>query len=253
MRRASRLSLVMAALAGAMAAAAASATAPAVASSQSAGAFAKDQLAAHADALEALYPNGIVFDVVRDGDTIGQHRKVFRRDGDTLTVDSRMDLAITFLGLTVFTYDYRSTGTWRDGRLIALDARTDEDGDVRRVRARWTGDQFVVEGSKGRLTAPEPVMPTNHWNPAAVTSDMVLNTITGGLNRVEVRAGAIERVPTGTGPREARRFDYTGELDASVWYDERGRWVKLRFLGRDGTPVTYRCVECGGAQTAQTR
>jgi len=205
--------------------------------------------------MEALYPDGLRFDVVRDGDVVGRHRATFRRDGDTLTVDSRMSLEIGFLGLALFTYDYSSTGTWRDGRLISLNARTDEDGDVRTVAARWAADQgrFLVEGSKGSQSAPHPVVPTNHWNPAAVTQDVVLNTITGGLNTVEVRPGPIERVATGTGPREARRFDYTGELVASVWYDARGRWVKLRFEGRDGTPVEYRCTECGGDQTAQAR
>ena len=234
---------------------AAGAALPTMASSQSRGAFAKDQLAARASAMESLYPDGLMFDVVRNGNVVGRHSTTFRRDGESLTVESRMGLEIGFLGLTLFTYDYQSTGVWRDGRLHRLTARTDEDGDVRTVSARWSeaDGTFRVEGSKGTLSAPRPVYPTNHWNPAAITRDVLLNTITGGLNDVSVRAGPIERVATGTGPREARRFDYSGDLMASVWYDERGRWVKLRFEGSDGSPVEYRCIECGGHQTADVR
>ncbi|MBB4284334.1 DUF6134 family protein [Roseospira goensis] len=223
------------------------------ASSQTDGSFAKTQLAARASALEALYPNGLRFDVVRKGDVVGSHRTRFRRDGSDLVAESRMDLAITLLGFTVFRYDYRSTGTWRDGVPVALTAETNEDGDVRAVQARWTGDTLTVHGSKGRLTADRPLFPTNHWNPAVLTEDRVLNSITGGLNAVTITPGPIERVRTGTGPREARRFDYTGDLRVSAWYDARGRWVKLRFEGRDGTPVEYVCRECGGDQAARAR
>ncbi|MQX34911.1 hypothetical protein GHC57_00110 [Roseospira navarrensis] len=157
-----------------------------------------------------------------------------------------MSLDIGFLGMTLYTYDYDSTGRWRDGVPVAVDARVNEDGDIRRVEARWSGDTLSVDGSKGAWTAESPVLPTNHWNAAVLTRTEVLNTITGGRNSVTITPGPMERVETGAGPREARRFDYTGELEVQVWYDARGRWVRLAFEGKDGTPVTYVCTECGG-------
>lgn len=226
---------------------------PAAASSQTGDPFAKHQLAARPMDPQALYPDGLTFDVTRNGSVIGRHQTTFAPQGDALAVSSRMTLSITVLGLTLFSYGYESTGTWRDGQPVAVQARIDDDGTVETVDARWTGDAFVVDGPKGRETAATPVFPTNHWNAAVLTEDRVLNTLTGGFNAVSIVPGPVERVVTGSGPREARRFDYTGELRASVWYDARGRWVKLRFEGRDGTPIEYVCRVCGDDQTAQAQ
>jgi hypothetical protein len=199
-----------------------------------------------AAAPETLYPNGLRFDVVRDGSVVGRHSTTFRREGDVLKVDSRMALEIGFLGLTLYDFDYDATGTWRDGTPVALEARTDDNGEVRNVSAHWDGGTWRVDGGGGAWTAPRPVLPTNHWNPAVLTENAVLNTLTGERNAVTIVPGPVERVETGTGPREARRFDYRGELRATVWYDAQGRWVRLSFNGRDGEPVTYVCRECGG-------
>jgi len=216
------------------------------ASSQIEAPFAKGQLAAVTAAPETLYPEGLHFDVVRDGSVVGRHRTTFRREGDALVVDSRMALDIGFLGITLYAFDYQSAGTWRDGVPVALEARTDDNGDIRHVRARWDGTIFSVDGAGPGWTSERPVWPTNHWNAAVLTEGAVLNTLTGRRNDVTIVPGPIERVETGTGPRVARRFDYQGGLQARVWYDARGRWVGLSFAGRDGVPITYVCRECGG-------
>ena len=44
----------------------------------------------------------------------------------------------------------------------------------------------------------------------------------------------------------ATRYAYTGDLDNEVWYDDVGRWVKMRFKGRDGSTIDYVCRRCQG-------
>ena len=61
-----------------------------------------------------------------------------------------------------------------------------------------------------------------------------------------------EPIPTERGDVVASRYSYTGDLaDTEVWYDDVGRWVKLRFLGRDGTPIEYACRRCQGGDKAK--
>lgn len=220
---------------------------PAGASSQIEGAFAKGQLAAVAASPEVLYPTGLRFDVVRDGSVIGSHRTTFHRDGNVLRVESRMALEIGFLGLTLYDFAYAATGTWRDGVPVALDARTNDNGEARRVQARWDGGLWHVDGGNGGAWShATPLLPTNHWNPAVLDQTAVLNTLTGRKNSVTIVPGPVEQVQTGTGPRPARRFDYRGDLETTVWYDAQGRWVGLSFKGRDGVTVRYVCQDCGG-------
>ena len=90
-------------------------------------------------------------------------------------------------------------------------------------------------------------MPTNHWNNTVLGHVRVLNTLTGNVNKVKLVPKGQEMIFTERGDVSANRYAYTGDLeDTEVWYDELGRWVKLRFLGRDGTPVEYVCQKCLG-------
>jgi hypothetical protein len=192
-----------------------------------------------------LYGNEIRFDVLRDGDKVGAHVVRFARDRDTLFVHSKFDLAIRLLGFTIYDYRYVSRALWRDGRLIELEARTDDDGKEHWVRAGVDGEGLEVNGPAGRFVAPMDVLPTNHWNAVVLGSDRVLNTLTGNLNRVEIVDLGDAVVETAAGRRAARHFRYTGELETEVWYDARGRWVKLRFQAKDGSTIDYVCRKCG--------
>lgn len=209
-----------------------------------AGTFTPERLASLGGTPLALYPNGLSFDVLRNGRVVGSHRTAFRDIGDGLAVSSRMDLSVRLVGIPLYTFTYESTADWRDGRLRSLTAVTDDDGEVKRVTARDADGAFRVEGPNGVARAGAPLFPTNHWHAGVLTQDRVLNTITGRLARVTITPGPVETVGTGTGPRPARRFDYSGAIQVSAWYDAAGRWVKLRFQ-RGGSTIEYRCRVCG--------
>ena len=43
----------------------------------------------------------------------------------------------------------------------------------------------------------------------------------------------------------SRKYVYNGDIEATVWYDQAGRWVKMKFSAKDGSTIEYDCVECG--------
>lgn len=194
----------------------------------------------------AAYGPEIVFDVFRKDERIGAHRVAFRHDNGDLIAESRFAIKITVLGLPVYTYEYTSIGRWRNGMLMHLEARTDDDGDVSTVGAEHRDGTLKVRGDGVRAVAPAGIYPTTHWNPGVIGTRQVLNTLTGRINSVRMRNTGIEDVATGTSSRAARHFAYEGELETEVWYDMAGRWVKMRFAGKDGVPIEYRCRICGG-------
>ncbi len=116
------------------------------------------------------------------------------------------------------------------------------------------GNQLEVNGSGGSSTAGVSTLPTEHWNADVVNDRAVINTITGQVNVVDVTFVGLEQVETeNDGPVTARHFVYRGELNNEVWYDEKGRWVKMRFPAKDGSTIEYRCVSCGrGASTSRS-
>lgn len=193
-----------------------------------------------------LYGPELRFDVLRNGERVGRHVVAFRGTADGIQVESRSDIEVKLLFLTAYRFRYQSIEHWRGGTLTSLNAATNDDGELSRVEARREGAALKVRTGTGEWQATPQTWPTTHWNVAQTTAPALLNTLTGNLNRVQVKDAGLETVVLSDGPREARRFVYSGDLAVESWYDAAGRWVKLRFPAEDGSTIEYICQSCGG-------
>ena len=70
-----------------------------------------------------LYGSEAYFEVQRNQTPVGFHRITFTRRDDQLVVNAEFHLEITFLGVTVYRYDYRSEEIWRNGCLQWVEAK----------------------------------------------------------------------------------------------------------------------------------
>lgn len=199
-----------------------------------------------------LYGEEILFDVYRKGEQVGQHSTRFRDTGAGIAVDSDFSLAVTFFGITFYRFAYSCQSLWTDGMLRRMTATVNDDGDNSAMEVVAEGDVLTIR-TTAKVAAPEsystplPLYPTNHWNVGVLTQDRVLNTLTGRVNEVTITPMGREAVESAQGPIMATRYAYSGELEKTdVWYDDDGRWVKMRFAARDGSMVEYVCRSCQG-------
>jgi hypothetical protein len=201
-----------------------------------------------------LYGDTIKFDVLRDGDKVGTHNVRFEKDGADLRVKSEFEVKIDLMFVTVFRFEYRSEGLWREKQLHSLVAHTNDNGKKHSVAAERRGDFIDLTGpSADEVSVPGSIMPTNHWNPAVLRETRVLNTLTGEIDDVRIVQKGLEPVETERGTIQAMRYSYTGDLKNDVWYDDAGRWVKMRFKGQDDSSIDYVCRRCQGSeQTVST-
>lgn len=200
-----------------------------------------------------LYGDELAFGVYRDGKRVGEHRVSFRVDGDAIVVEVRFNVDVRFLGFSAYRYVYTATERWQDGRLVALAAETDDNGDRTQVSAVEVGDLLRVRGPSGAVEAPAGTFATNHWNPGVLDEDLVINSITGALSHVRIEERGVQQVQVDGAAVSARRFVYTGDLDNEVWYDDDGRWLKMRFRAEDGSTIEYVCERIGQQNTSEKR
>jgi hypothetical protein len=205
------------------------------------------------------YGDRHTFGIYRDGNHIGQHSLTFRHEGSTLVVDAAVDLRVTFAGLTLFRYTHRSQERWQDGeQLIGLTSETNQNGDRYRVFARSLGSALAVQaavpetrdlfGSESRaspvrlkeIRVPADTPSSSHWNRRQVETGTLLNSQTGEINEYRIDVVGREKVQTAAGPVEATLYRYSGDLHMDHWFDDRGRWVRLRFEVPDGSIIDYR-------------
>jgi hypothetical protein len=178
------------------------------------------------------------FDVLRNGQPFGRHVVVFRRTGDTLTVETDIDLKVMIGPITAYQYIHDATETWIGGALDRVEARTKKDGRWRSLAARAVAGGLDIAGAAFRGVLPRPVIPSSHWNIEQMAQSAMLSTETGEMLDMTVIDQGVETVRTGSGDIRARRFLVKSDLDAYFWYDDRGRWVKCAFTA-EGSKVEY--------------
>ncbi|MBK17325.1 MAG: hypothetical protein CMM52_00600 [Rhodospirillaceae bacterium] len=194
----------------------------------------------------SLYGERIVFDIFRDGKNVGTHAVEFKKISQRkYLVRAQFNLAITFLSFPVYDYLYQSAAVWEDGQLRTLQSDIDDDGKKSFVRLKTKGSKIHITSPKFSSVIDNPVFPTNHWNSGVIGSNRVLNTLSGEVGTVKIIKQAREEIQAEGGLVTADRYQYTGSVETTVWYDLRGRWVKMRFNAKDGSTIDYKCVVCG--------
>jgi Domain of unknown function (DUF6134) len=195
-----------------------------------------------------LYGNEIRFDVERDGNVVGQHVVTFTRTDQGVRADSRADIDVQLLFLSAYRFRYQAREVWNGGELQSLDASTNDDGDYSHVQAVRDAAGLLISSSQGTYEAPA-VPPISHWNAALLKGGTLLNTMTGELSQVQVFDQGSDTVATRSGSLRAHHYLYSGDLNGEIWYDEDGRWVKLRFRANDGSMIDYVCRRCRAPAT----
>lgn len=198
-----------------------------------------------------IYGNATVeFEVTRDGDPVGYQTIRFSRAESSLTVDIDAELAVKYLGVTVYRYRYQSTETWRNNRLQSVASTiTDNYSKPRHFEATVEGDLMRISDNGKERTAPRVYFASNHWHPDVLTARRLFHTTHGKVYNVQVEDLGIEQIelPATRGLSQtvsARRFRYKARFKADVWYDTRQRWVRLEFPADDGSRIVYSCRNC---------
>lgn len=185
---------------------------------------------AQADPLPVPPGGELAFKVLRNGTPIGEQRLNFTQIGDDLTVDIAADLLVTFAGLPIFTYHLAATERWSGGVFQSLDSMVNDNGRVLEVHAHKTDAGYDVVGTHMPLyTCPPNTMPLTYWNKAMLYGT-ILNIQTAHSYPAILNSPGWNKLPTADGDFIiAQRFDVTGKLHLSVWYDQFNQWAGLMF------------------------
>jgi hypothetical protein len=178
------------------------------------------------------------FKVLREGDQIGTHVITARHEGGDLVLDIAVDIKVKIAFITAYRYEQTRREIWRDGRLVAFESETNDDGKKAKTSGKLEGDMLAVTGPDGTQKLRPDIISNSWWNPDLAKQSELLNTFDSKVLKVTIEDAGEETVETAAGPVKAHRYVLTGEAEREVWYDAQGRWVHMR-TGRGGTPVDW--------------
>lgn len=188
----------------------------------------------------AAAPRDLRFRALRHGSPIGEHRVTFWPNGDRLTVETRVDIAVKVLFVTAFRFKHEAEEVWQSDRLVSVKSRTDDNGTVLRVSGNAVADGFRIIGDDGPFLASAHLLTSNAlWDSRIVRETRLIDVQHGGEIGLVTKQLGVEQVDTPQGPVRASRHQMiTPYYAGSVFHDSDGRWVK-GLLELKGEHVEY--------------
>jgi len=179
------------------------------------------------------------YTVVRDGEPIGTSTVRIRKSGPETVAEVATRIAVKIAFVTVYRYEQHETERWADGRLVALNAVTDDNGTPHKVSATRSGGKLRLEAD-GKVSEVDPaLMPFSPWNAELVRKTAALSTNDGRVTPLSVTDLGEEELVLQGRPLTARHYSLKASFPQEVWYDRERRLVQVEIHGSDGSKIRY--------------
>lgn len=189
------------------------------------------------------------FTVLLDGRPIGTHKFALAADdaqGRTLSSDAAFK--VTLLGVPLYRYEHHAVERWRQGCLVSLSARTDDDGRRLRVRGEAREGRFEARTSEADDRATEASDSAEgcassfaYWDASLRNRSRLLNPQTGRFERLQASPLAPRRIEVRGDAVLAQGWRLkaaSGPID--VWYSPEGDWIGLDTTVGESRQLSYR-------------
>jgi hypothetical protein len=178
------------------------------------------------------------FAVTRNGDRIGTTTVRLQRDGRHLVAEVATQIQVKIASITVYRFEQRETERWLDGKLVGLNAITNN-GTINRVRVARNGDKLSINADGKVSEIDAAIVPASLWNAELVKKTIALNSKDGSVMPISViDYGKKELVLQGR-PTTAHHYSIKTNLPHDVWYGEDHRLLKVELRGSDGSKILY--------------
>jgi hypothetical protein len=183
------------------------------------------------DWLSGVQENGqLAYEITRKGKRLGFHTIDFSRaDNGDLIVDVHIEMDFKFGPITLFRYRHDNREIWRDGIMLSLKSKTDNNGEVAFADLRLENGRYVGTGSRFNDDLYAPLMSTSYFNPNFIRQKAFISSQDGRLLPTGIATVGVETLKINNAPVSATRFALSGKLEIDIWYANDGRWVRTQF------------------------
>jgi hypothetical protein len=187
-------------------------------------------------------PETMRFAIMRNGEQIGTHAIEISRSGPETNVRLTTDLMVKVLFITAYRLQHSATERWVNGKLLAFDSTTDNNGVRHKVSATRDPSGLEVEADGKTSRVDQSVLPASLWNPELMRRKAALDTQDGQVDPISVTDDGMEDLSLGARTLKTHHYEIKGRYSQDVWYDERGRLVQVKLIGSDGSVISYKPI-----------
>jgi len=181
----------------------------------------------------------IEFDIYRNGKNIGKHIFSFKKKNEHLEVESEINFKIKKLGVVLYKYKVKGVEIYKDNKLIKFNSKTNQNGKDKYVNLVLESNEFIIDGSSYKGSAPTDYLLGTWWNHSIVKAEAQISAVSGRIIKQKVVFLGKEVIEVNGKKYNTLHFNFKSsdeklskdkKLNTHVWYDENTlNWVKALF------------------------
>lgn len=170
--------------------------------------------------------------------SIGTYSNLIETSGATTTVKTTAHFLVTALGVGLHREDAQRVEQFQGDRLTFFHGVTTKNGETTEIKGQANGNNFVINGPAGEVTAPGSVKPANPWSTASIESTEMMRVDNGKVEKVTVSGGGQTNVNIDGASTPVREYDITGATKYKVYIDNHDTPVMF-VVDDDSGQVTF--------------
>jgi uncharacterized protein DUF6134 len=165
-----------------------------------------------------------------DGERSGTQDIEFVSREQGITVMSSLCVGLDFAFVTLYRFRQSGQEDWKDGKLVAFEYVTYDDGDTSLVSAQRDGSgNFLVISQNGQRTVSGDAVPASFWNRGILDHSYIIDPQTGELSALSVQSLEQKSANIARRPIHGSGYAFRTYVNGAVWFDEDGRLLALTF------------------------
>jgi len=175
-------------------------------------------------------PKSLRFLAFVDGSRSGTQDIDFVPREHGFTAMSTLNIRLQLAFVTLYRFQQCGEEDWKDGKLIACEYITNDDGDTTHVSAkRDDSGNFVVTGPTGERTVPGDAIGASFWNKEILNHPHIIVPATGELATLSVQPLSQKSARIGRRTIQGSGFSFESFINGALWFDEHRRSLALTF------------------------
>ncbi|MBX7147181.1 MAG: hypothetical protein K1X44_07730 [Alphaproteobacteria bacterium] len=180
----------------------------------------------------------LFYKVKRNNEEVGYYKMAFSQEQQKQIVSIEAEVIVKWLGVAFYRFEHQAREEWKDGKLILLDATTNDNGKDREVKATQIENKIqLIYNEKDPQYLDETLIPSSLWNINLVNQDSILDTVRGKIRKIKVINHGAENLLIGSHKIETNHYELTGEFNRNIWYDHNKNIVKVLAYFKDGSLI----------------
>ena len=181
------------------------------------------------------------YELFRNNKLIGDHKYNFTRNGNLLTVNSKVNFEIKKLGVQLYNYFAESVEVYENDLFSKFSSKTNQNDKQKYVNIinEVENNELLIDGSSFKGKASNNFIVGTWWNHEIIKAKAQISAISGRVIEQRVTFTGKETIKIGNKEYKTLRFNFKSadenlpekkRLNTDIWYEEETfLWVKAAF------------------------